>query len=208
VPVIWSPLPDVLVQSLEFLIPLQRKGLYIRPAPPTFSFLFFFWYYCKLQGACKRDLLSPPTSVAYLWSFQTEHSFWDHLRLITEFHQFEPLPAEHFTTIDHLATYLSIGPAMIFTVRVEFSDLDDLDLTHPQKMKAFGCLFCFDLLHLWTLCLFLKLDIQHRAILSDFTRLSKTGLHINVVGPCSHQGRSQELPNNGGRYLPPLHKLH
>jgi hypothetical protein len=151
------------------------------------QFLGFFRYYRKHQRACKCDLSSPPTSVAYLWSYQTEHSFWDHLRLITDIHGFEPMPPEHFTSIDHLATHLRIDSSMIFTIPVECSDLEDLDLPHNQKMKAFGSLFCFGLPHLWTLCLFLKLDIQHRALLSDFTRLSKTGLHINVVGPCSHQ---------------------
>jgi hypothetical protein len=151
------------------------------------QFLGFFRYYRQYLRASKRDLSSPPTSIAYLWSFQTKHSFWDHLRFITDSFQFKPMPLDFFTSIDQLASYLHIGPTSIFTIPVECSDLDDLDLSPDQKTKALGSLFCFGLAHLWTLCLFLKQKVEMRALLSDFTRLTKIGCHLNVVGPCSHQ---------------------
>jgi hypothetical protein len=74
--------------------------------------------------------------------------------MIAKFHQFKPMPTNHFFTIDDLAAYLRISQTMIFTIPVESSDLDDLDLPSDQKIKAFGSLFCFGLPHLWTLCLF------------------------------------------------------
>ena len=151
------------------------------------QFLGFYKYYRKYTRGNKRELVAPPTSVAFLWAYQTEHSFWDHLRMITNKHQFVPMPTESFTSIDHLGEYLHIVPSMIFTIPVESTDLDQMDLPADQKMKAFGSLFCFGLPHLWTLCLFLRENIQHRALLSDFTRFSKMGFHLNEVGPCSHQ---------------------
>jgi hypothetical protein len=97
------------------------------------------------------------------------------------------MPVDHFSSIDQLASHLHITQSMIFTIPVESTDLCDLDLPSDQKTKAFGSLFCVGLPHLWTLCLFLRLDPEHRALLSDFTRLSRMGVHLNVIGPCSHQ---------------------
>jgi hypothetical protein len=151
-------------------------------------FLSFFRYYRKRRRHILREESAPPpTSVAFLWSFQTKHSFWDHLRYIARVHQFKPVPVDHFPSIDQLASHLHITQTMIFTIPVESTDLCDLDLPSDQKTKAFGSLFCVGLPHLWTLCLFLRLDPEHRALLSDFTRLSRMGVHLNVIGPCSHQ---------------------
>jgi hypothetical protein len=97
------------------------------------------------------------------------------------------MPVDHFSSIDQLASHLHITQSMIFTIPVESTDLCDLNLPSDQKTKAFGSLFCVGLPHLWTLCLFLRLKPEHRALLSDFNRLSRMGVHLNVVGPCSHQ---------------------
>jgi hypothetical protein len=110
-------------------------------------FLGFFRYNRKRHRLLLRELGAPPTSVAFLWSFQTKHSFWDHLQMIEKLHQFKPMPTNHFSTINDLAAYLPISPTIVFTIPVESSDLDDLDLPSDQKIKAFGSLFCFGLPH-------------------------------------------------------------
>jgi hypothetical protein len=151
------------------------------------KFLAFFRYYRNHLRRSVQDLSTPSASVASLWSFQTKHSFWNHLQMLTDEHHFQPMPTHFFATIDQLASFLRITPTMIFTIPVDTTDLHELKLPPSQKMQAFGSVFCFGLPHLWTLCLFLKLELEQRALLSDFTKLSRIGIHLNVVGPCSHQ---------------------
>jgi hypothetical protein len=52
------------------------------------------------------------------------------------------MPTYYFTSIDQLASYLLIVSSMIFTIPVESSDLDYLDLPNKGAFFALVYLIC------------------------------------------------------------------
>jgi hypothetical protein len=125
-----GPVPKRTLRSISIIFPL---------------FLGFFCYYRKRHHLLEHDLSAPHTSLAFLLAFQIQHSFWNHLRRIEKLHQYQPMPLDHFLSIDHLGAHLHISTTTIFTIPVESSDLLELDLLPAQRTKAFGSILCFGL---------------------------------------------------------------